>query len=64
MWFQQACLTLEENLMNNDNLIRLAATLDSQAMSGACHRVFMNPGSADSLLKRAIDFLRVLLRAA
>jgi hypothetical protein len=48
--------------MNNDHLMRLAATLDSQSMTGACHRVDMNPVMTDSLLKLAGDLLKSLLR--
>jgi hypothetical protein len=50
--------------MNNDNLIRLAATLDSQSMTGACHRVAMGPVATDSMLKLAGDLLRSLLRGS
>jgi hypothetical protein len=50
--------------MNNDSLFRLAATLDSQSMTGACHRVEMNPDKTDSPFKLAIDFLIDLVRGS
>lgn len=53
---------LQAHIMNNDNLMRLAATLDSQSMTGACHRVDMNPVTTDSVLKLAGDLLKNLLR--
>jgi hypothetical protein len=50
--------------MNNDSLIRLAATLDSQSMTGACHRVELNPTTTASPFKFAIDFLMGLIRGS
>jgi hypothetical protein len=44
-------------IMNNDSLVRLAATLDRQCMSGACHQTIMSPVKSDSLFKRALNFL-------
>ncbi len=46
--------------MNDDNLYRLAATLDSQSMTGACHRIATNPPPTDPLFKLAVDFLKSL----
>jgi hypothetical protein len=44
-------------IMSNESLARLAATLDSQSMSGACHRTAVNPAQSYSLIKRTFKFL-------
>jgi hypothetical protein len=49
--------------MSNESLARLAATLDSQTMSGACHRKAMNPTKSYSLFERTSKFLGSLIRA-
>jgi hypothetical protein len=37
--------------MSNESLARLAATLDSQSMSGASHRTAVNPVASYSLFE-------------
>jgi hypothetical protein len=49
--------------MNDDNLFRLAAELDSQTLARACHRHVLNPPPTESVFKLAVEFLKGLRRA-
>jgi hypothetical protein len=47
--------------MRNDNLFRLATTLDSRTFSQMRHDAFLQPELTDSLIRAAFQFVQGLL---